>query len=160
MQPLTASKSRMLVGTKDEYGVVTGQSLSADGKLPAFPSTPTAGIVVFEGDFGGAQIIGFEWYGGTFATVSALDCTIQHSQDGVNWFTLKALTQAASSEADPSAMDLDDGDPQPFRFLRAFFEVGGGSWGTVAGAWVKVNFNQIGPRGRLAPPGVTDKHNA
>ena len=157
MQPLTASKSRMLVGSKDQYHVVTGVALAADGATPAFPTGPTNGVVQFAGDFGGAQIIGFEFYGGTFGTITALDCNIEHSQDGENWYTLKALTQAASSESAKAQTDLDDTDPQAFRFLRANFSATG-SWGTTAGTWIKVLYNQVGARGTLAPPGMTDKN--
>ncbi len=126
--------------------------LEADGQFPAFP-TGSATPVLFAGDFKGAEIIGFEFSTGAFTTVTNLDATIQHSMDGVIWHTLKALTQATG--AANTQADLDDGDPEPFRFLRVDLSATG-AYGSVASVAVRVIFRQPGARGPWSPPGMPD----
>ena len=126
--------------------------LEADGNFPAFPdgsSTP----VLFAGDMKGAEILGFEFDCGALTTITALDATIQHSMDGTVWHTLKALTQATG--AAKTAADLDDGDPEPMRFLRVALAKTG-TYGSAADVAVRVLFRQPGARGPWSPPGMPD----
>ena len=140
-----ANKSRSLLDTA---------SLVADGGYPAFPDGSSS-PVVFAGDLTGAQIAGFEFENGALTTVTALDATIQHSDDGANWYTLKALTQATA--AAKTYTELDDTDPKPMKYLRALMAATG-SYGSIATVKVSVKYNQCGAKGPLAPPGYTDKN--
>ena len=127
--------------------------VEADGNFPAFPSGPTDGVMAYKGDFKGADIVGFEYTCGALTTITALDATVEHSHDGSNWHTLKALTQATGASV--TQMDLDDGDPEPFRYLRVVIAKTG-TYGSAAGVKVKVIFSQPRPRGTLSGPGRVD----
>jgi hypothetical protein len=139
-----ANKSRSLIDTA---------SLVADGGYPTFPDG-SASPVVFAGDLTGAKIAGFEFENGALTTVTALDATIQHSDDGSNWYTLKALTQATG--AGSTYTELDDTDPKPMKYLRVNL-VATGAYGSVADVKVSVKYLQCAAKGPLAPPGFTDK---
>jgi hypothetical protein len=122
---------------------------------PAFPTGPDAnGRVVFLGDLQGARIGSFEW-SGTFSGFTAADCTIQHSSDGTNWYTLKAFAQQASSPFVAAAIALLDTDPVPMRYVRALITMTG-TPGTSMHT-VTANFEQVSARGPLAPPGYVDR---
>ena len=133
--------------------------VEADGNFPAFPTGPTAQTapvdprVLYAGDMKGAEILGFEFGCGALTTITALDATIQHSLDGVVWHTLKALTQATA--AAKTFSDLDDGDPEPLRFLRVAIAATG-TYGSAADVYVKIAFRQCGAKGAWAPPGMVD----
>ena len=130
-------------------------SLEADANAPTFPTGPTAGVMKFAGDFKGADIKGFEFTCGALDTITALDATIEHSHDGTNWHTLKALTQATGASV--TQADLDDGDPEPFRYLRVAYAATG-VYGSAASVATKVLFSQPRPRGLLAGPGRIDQN--
>lgn len=136
---------------------IVDQAITADGGVPTFPTGPTNGVLLFLGDFKGAKISGFQFTCGALSggTISALDCTIEHSPDGTNWHTLKALTQATG--AGVTSTDLDDSDPEPYRFLRANFTATG-NYGSAAGVKIEVIFAQCGPRGEYSPPGKIDQN--
>lgn len=141
---ITARKVRVLVD----------QVITADGPLPAFPTGPDANDrVVFLGDFKGAEILGFEFTSGAFTDITALDCNIEHSLDGANWHVLKALVQKLGAAC--TLDDLDDGDPEPLRYLRANFSATG-NYGQAAGVKIKIAFRQVGAKGAFAPPGVLE----
>ena len=144
----TANKSRDLA---DEA------SLTADGAYPTFPAGLDANDrEVFAGDFTGADIHGFEFEVGTLTTITALDANIEHSDDGTNWYVLKALTQ--SSGSDSSYVELDDTDPKPMKYLRVDFTATG-TYGSAADVKVSVKFCQPRPKGSLAPPGKLPRFN-
>lgn len=130
-------------------------SLTANGSYPTFPTGPNSdGKMLFLGDFLNSEILGFQFTCGALTTITALDCNIEHSQDGTNWHTLKALTQKTGAAV--TLDDLDDGDPEPLRYLRATFTATG-SYGSAATVKVEVVYRQCGVRGNLAPPGMKDK---
>jgi hypothetical protein len=137
---ITANKTRDLLNTA---------SLVANAAHPAFP-TGTADPMVFAGDFTGAEIAGFEFECGALTTITALDATIQHSDDGTNWYTLKVLTQKTG--AAKTYNSLADTDPKPMKYLRVNM-VATGSYGSAATVQVSVKFCQPKAKGRLAPPG-------
>ena len=127
-------------------------TLSADAAHPAFPTGGNP--LVFAGDLTGAKIAGFEFEVGALTTITALDANIEHSDDGTNWYVLKALTQ--SSGSDKTYTELDDTDPKPMKYLRVDFTATG-TYGSAAGVKVSVKFNQCGAKGPLAPPGMTEQ---
>lgn len=144
---------RSAVGSKRR--VLHNAAVTADGGSPTFPSGPTAGVISFAGDMKGADIVGFQFTCGALTTITALDATIQHSPDGTNWSTLKALTQATGASV--THADLDDGDPEPFRYLRVLFAATG-TYGSAAGVKVEVIYSQCRPKGEYAPPGKVDQN--
>ena len=129
---------------------------SADpAAYPTFPTGPDAnGRVVFAGDLMGARIGSIRWKG-SMSGFTAADLTIQHSDDGTAWHTLKAFTQVTSSPWDVEVTPLEGTDPQAKRFLRALLDMTG-TPGTSTHT-VEVHFSQDGPRGALAPPGFVDR---
>ena len=128
-------------------------TLTADAAHPSFPDGSSS-PVVFAGDLKGALIAGFEFEVGALTTITALDANIEHSDDGVNWYVLKALTQSSGSSK--TYTELDDTDPKPMRYLRVDFTATG-SYGSAADVKVSVKFNQVGAKGSFAPPGYTDR---
>lgn len=139
----TANKSRTLYN----------DTLIADAAHPTFPTTG-ADPLVFAGDLSGAEISGFEFESGALTTITALDANIEHSDDGVDWYILKALTQATGAGQTYTA--LDDTDPKPMKYLRVDFTATG-SYGSAADVKVSVKFRQVGAKGPLAPPGYSAK---
>ena len=142
---LVANKSRVLYEA----------ALTADAAHPTFPGldvNPRS----FAGDFTGAEIAGFEFENGALTTVTALDANIEHSDDGTNWYVLKALTQATA--AAKTYTELDDTDPKPMRYLRVDFTATG-SYGSIADVKVSVKFCQPHAKGPLAPPGYNVRRN-
>jgi len=142
----TANKSRDLANVA---------SLAADAAYPTFPDG-SANPLVFAGDFTGADIHGFEFETGALTTVTALDANIEHSDDGTNWYVLKALTQATG--AAKTYVELDDTDPKPMKYLRVDLTATG-SYGSVADVRVSVKFCQPRAKGKLAPPGTLFRGN-
>lgn len=149
MDQHVASKRRTLVNAQVK-------ATAAAEAFPTFPTGPTNERVVFAGDFLGARIVAFEW-SGTFSGFTAADLTLQHSHDGETWHTLKAATQDTSSPVGPQMVYLLDTDPHPLRFVRALITMTG-TPGTSTHT-VYVHFDQIGPRGAYAPPGMIDRPN-
>ena len=147
MAYLTTNKSRLLL---DAFELETATATPA----PAFPTGPDAnGRVVFAGDFMGCRIGSIRWFG-TFSGFTAADLTVQHSDDGENWTTLKAFTQVTSSPFNAS-ISLLVSDPVPKRFLRALLDMTGTPGSSVHS--IEVSFAQEGARGSLAPPGYIDR---
>lgn len=127
---------------------------AAEG-FPTFPTGPNAsGYVVFAGDLGGARISGFRWTG-SFTGFTAADLTVQHSDDGENWYTLKAFTQDAAGPGIDAFLPLLDTDPVPMTYIRGLVTMTG-TPGTSTHT-LKAEYEQIGPRGHLAPPGYVDR---
>ena len=126
---------------------------AAEG-LPAFPTGPnSSGRVVFAGDLQGARIGTLRWTG-TFSGFTAADLTVQHSDDGENWTTLKAFTQAVASPV-AAEIALLDTDPVPKAYVRGLVTMTG-TPGTSTHT-LKASYEQIEPRGNLAPPGWVDR---
>lgn len=121
---------------------------------PTFPAGPTAGKMLFAGDFMGADITGFEWELANLTTFTLADLTIEHSDDGSDWTTLAVFPQLGANGV--KRVTLYETDPKPLRFLRALVDMTG-TPGTSTHT-VKVFFDQVGPRGAYAPPGMTDRH--
>lgn len=128
-------------------------SVTADGGTPSFPDGSSSPLV-FAGDFTGARIFGFEFEVGGLTTITALDANIEHSDDGSNWHTLKALTQATG--AGKTYTELDDTDPKPMKYLRVNFTATG-TYGSGDSVQVSVKFTQPRAKGALAPPGWIQK---
>ena len=153
MDQHAASKRRVLL---DEEVVATA---AATG-YPSMPTGPDAdGRVLFAGDFRGARIVSFEWLLSVLDTFTAADLTIQHSSDGINWFTLKAFTQKTAIDTGtlPTIIYLLDSDPKPLPFIRALVDMTGAPGTSTHSVWV--NYDQLGPRGPYAPPGMIDRSN-
>lgn len=148
MEHIGARKARTLIDAQ----VVTTATATP---YPAFPTGPTSGVVAFAGDFQNARIYGFKW-DGTFSNFTAADLTLQHSDDGVTWYTLKAATQVVSSPFS-QYVPLLDTDPAPMRFIRGLVDMTG-TPGTSTHT-VVVEYEQVGSRGCYAPPGVADRTN-
>ena len=147
MDHVATNKTRTLV---DEEVVETA---TATG-YPTFPTGPdSSGRVVFAGDFTGCRIGTIRW-AATFSGFTAADLTIQHSDDGENWTTLKAFTQAASSPV-AAEIALLDTDPVPKNYVRGLIDMTG-TPGTSTHT-ITVSYAQIGARGHLAPPGYVDR---
>lgn len=131
------------------------KTTAAAEAFPAFPTGPdSTGHVVFAGDLGGARIAGFLW-SGTFSGFTAADLTIEHSNDGVTWVTLKAFTQDVASPIGPAFLPLLDTDPVPMPYIRGLVTMTG-TPGTSTHT-LTAEYEQIGPRGHLAPPGYVDR---
>lgn len=146
MDRYVAPKTRTIV---DEEVVATATATA----YPAFPTGPDAnGKVVFLGDMLGTFIAGFRWFG-TFSGFTDADCTIQTSNDGENWTTLKAFTQQSTSPFDTTIWLLDT-DPRPLRFVRALIDMTG-TPGTSTHS-IEVHYQQVGPRGPMAD-GIPDR---
>ncbi len=139
--------------TRTLLDAVVKATAAAEG-LPAFPTGPnSSGRVVFAGDLGGARIGTIIWTG-TFSGFTAADLTIQHSDDGATWTTLKAFTQAVASPV-AAEIALLDTDPVPKPYIRGLLTMTG-TPGTSTHT-IKVNYEQMEPRGHLAPPGYVDR---
>lgn len=148
MDHVATNRKRTLVDAQ----VVT--TATATG-YPEFPTGPnTAGRVVFAGDLQGARIGTIRW-SGSMSGFTAADLTIQHSDDGVGWTTLKAMAQQTGATWSDVEVALLDTDPVPKAYLRALVDMTG-SPGTSTHT-VEVDYAQIGPRGNLAPPGYVDR---
>lgn len=146
MDQLASSKTRRLV---DDQVVATA---TATG-YPTFPTGPDAnGVVKFAGDFLGARIVGARWTLTNLTTFTAADCTLETSEDGETWRTLKAFAQLTANGT--LYLDLLDTDPHPQRFIRALIDMTG-TPGTSTHR-VDVFYDQVGPRGAYAPPGTPD----
>lgn len=137
--------------------LVTEQTLASATATPypTFPDSPDAnGKVTFLGDMLGARIAGFRWHG-SFSGFTDAYCTIQTSNDGENWITLKAFTQQSASPFDTTIWLLD-ADPRPLRFVRALIDMTG-TPGTSEHN-VEAFYDQVGPRGPMAD-GIPDRDN-
>lgn len=148
MEHIGARKTRTIIDA------AVKATAAAEG-LPAFPTGPDAnGRVVFAGDLSGARISGFRWTG-TFTGFTAADLTVQHSDDGENWYDLKAFTQDSSGPAIDQYLPLLDTDPAPMAYIRGKVTMTG-TPGTSTHT-LKAEYEQVGPRGHLAPPGYVDR---
>lgn len=145
------------VGTANKARTLYSGTLSAAGQKPAFPAAGSAANPqVFAGDFTGAEILGFEFKTGAFATLTTLGIKVQVSNDGITWYDWLTLTAMAQNATQIKM--LDDGDDVPAgRFIRLDFSAASGSFGTGVVTYAKVLFRQTGPKGRLAPPGYAAK---
>lgn len=144
------------VGTRKTRTLVDAQvvaTATATG-YPTFPTGPDSNNrVVFAGDFQGCRVGTARWTG-SMSGFTAADLTLQHSDDGENWTTLKAFTQQTGASWTDVEIALLDTDPVPKAFLRALVDMTG-TPGTSTHT-VKVSYEQVGPRGHLAPPGYVD----
>lgn len=146
MDQLVANKTRRVL---DAQVVATATPTA----YPTFPTGPTAGVVQFKGDMLGARIAGFTWNMTVLTTFTAADATVQTSDDGETWTTLKAFAQKTGTGS--AKIDLLDTDPKPLRFVRLLVTMTG-TPGTSTHTF-DVHYNQVGPRGGLAD-GIPDRN--
>lgn len=145
MDQYAAQKARPMVP-------VTVIATATATPLPVFPLGPTAGVMAFKGDFRGASIAGFSWDMSILTTFTAGDLTIQTSEDGATWRTLKAFSQKTGIGA--TYLPLLDTDPKPLRYIRGLFDMTG-TPGTSSHALV-VHYSQVSAPGSLAYAGTAD----
>lgn len=142
----------------NKHRKIVDQSIAATANYPTYPTT---GIdpMVFAGDFHGAEVIGMEWVAASVTgTNPTLDGKLQHSRDGVTWYDVDAtnakFTQLLAAGSQfvqiPANLELMPN-------LRIAFTVGGTNTPTFGSVKVYIHYNQIGPKGRLAPPGYNAK---
>ena len=146
MDQLVANKTRVLLDA-----VVLASATAS--RLPTFPTGPTDGKVTYKGDMLGARIAGFTWAMTNLTTFTNADATIETSDDGEVWRTVKAFTQKSADGSE--TIWLLDTDPKVLRFIAVTLDMTG-SPGTSTHT-VKIHYNQIGPRGGYAD-GVRDRN--
>lgn len=154
--PFTASKRRLLAGSRDEFGNETPQvvATATATPYPAFPTGPDAnGRVVFAGDMSGAKVAGVRWDMSVLTTFTAADCAIQVSPNGVDWETYVTMTQKSAVGSEELYFDMTNNDASP-KFWRALIDMTG-TPGTSSHV-VELMYSQCGPVGPLAPPGRID----
>lgn len=142
--------------------VLNGVTVAATSNLPAFPSAGAAASPqVFAGDLSGAEVIGIEWKAvNTAGTNPTLDAKLQHSRDGIKWHDVDAtnakFTQAALALATTEQFVQIPANLELMKYLRLAFTIGGTAGPSYTVTWW-VLFNQLGPKGNLAPPGYLAK---
>lgn len=145
MDQLAATKTRLLVNAA--VVAIVGPTL-----LPTFPDG-SANPVVYAGDMMGARVVGARWTLSGLSGFTAADIAVQTSNDGVTWRPLKAFTQlTANGTGEISFLDTD---PKMLRFFRVSIAMTGAGTSTHS---VWLFFDQLGPRGEYAPPGITDRN--
>lgn len=119
---------------------------------PTFPTGPTNGVVVYAGDFQGCRVGAARLTLSGLTTFTALDVTLESSEDGAAWRPLKAFAQLTGDGV--AEISILDTDPKCLRFIRALVDFTGTPGSGVV--TVLIHYDQVGPRGAYAPPGEPD----